>query len=265
MTRPCLRVILVLSSKMILLRPRVICRSLPCFRLRCPTGKRASAPLGLKTSMMYCPSRCRDARAIPAAGWNARRRARRSSVRSTVRSTVSRKECGTERDGQCRLPDDHVCALAIVGEADFLFSFDRGYRGKGLAAHGVNVLSRTRFCQPRSTTSPGVANSGEPLRVSCTPHNGAITGGSSARTQPSMTVVTLPRRLSVILALASRWSPDGVNCASADTLASRTSSSVTRRRGPATTVSPRRTIALTESDGLRILVGTDGEALALHG
>ena len=43
-------------------------------------------------------------------------------------------------------PDDqHVCALAIVGEADYLFSFDRAYLRKELAAHGVNVLSPDVF------------------------------------------------------------------------------------------------------------------------
>ena len=47
-----------------------------------------------------------------------------------------------------------MCVLTIVGEADYLFSFDRGYLRKELAAQGVNVRSPTCFSQPRSTTSP---------------------------------------------------------------------------------------------------------------
>ncbi len=52
-------------------------------------------------------------------------------------------------------PDDqHVCALAIVGEADYLFSFDRGYLRKELAAHGVNVLSPDVFLSTQIDNEP---------------------------------------------------------------------------------------------------------------
>lgn len=52
-------------------------------------------------------------------------------------------------------PDDHhVCALAIVGEADFLFSFDRGYLRKGLTGHGVNVLSPDVFLSTQIDNEP---------------------------------------------------------------------------------------------------------------
>jgi predicted nucleic acid-binding protein len=52
-------------------------------------------------------------------------------------------------------PDDqHVCALAIVGKADFLFSLDRGYLRKGLAAHGVNVLSPDVFLSTQIDKEP---------------------------------------------------------------------------------------------------------------
>jgi hypothetical protein len=52
-------------------------------------------------------------------------------------------------------PDDqHVCALAIVGEADYLFSFDRGYRVRNSPPTASTCSRRTCFSQPRSTTSP---------------------------------------------------------------------------------------------------------------
>lgn len=43
-------------------------------------------------------------------------------------------------------PDDqHVCALAIAGEADWLFTYDRGYLRSALASHGVHVTSPDVF------------------------------------------------------------------------------------------------------------------------
>jgi predicted nucleic acid-binding protein len=68
-------------------------------------------------------------------------------------------------------PDDqHVCALAIVGEADYLFSFDRGYLRKELAAHGVNVLSPDVFLSAQIDDEP------EALRTVIT-EQAAVWGG----------------------------------------------------------------------------------------
>jgi hypothetical protein len=36
--------------------------------------------------------------------------------------------------------DEHVCALAVAGNADLLLTFDRGYVYERLQAHGVVVL-----------------------------------------------------------------------------------------------------------------------------
>lgn len=36
--------------------------------------------------------------------------------------------------------DEHVCALALAGDADLLMTFDRGYARDELRAHGVAVL-----------------------------------------------------------------------------------------------------------------------------
>lgn len=41
--------------------------------------------------------------------------------------------------------DAHVCALALAGEASYLFTFDRGYLRDALAAHGVEVVSPDVF------------------------------------------------------------------------------------------------------------------------
>ncbi len=37
--------------------------------------------------------------------------------------------------------DAHVCALALAGDASYLFTFDRGYLREALAAHSVQVLT----------------------------------------------------------------------------------------------------------------------------
>lgn len=41
--------------------------------------------------------------------------------------------------------DAHVCALAIAGSADLLFTFDRGYLKEPLREHGVEVPDVDRF------------------------------------------------------------------------------------------------------------------------
>lgn len=41
--------------------------------------------------------------------------------------------------------DVHVCALAIAGSADLLFTFDRGYLKEPLREHGVEVPDIDRF------------------------------------------------------------------------------------------------------------------------
>lgn len=41
--------------------------------------------------------------------------------------------------------DVHVCALAIAGGADYLFTFDRGYLEEPLRRHGVEVPGLDRF------------------------------------------------------------------------------------------------------------------------
>lgn len=41
--------------------------------------------------------------------------------------------------------DTHVCALAIAGSADLLFTFDRGYLKEPLRDHGVEVPDVDRF------------------------------------------------------------------------------------------------------------------------
>jgi predicted nucleic acid-binding protein len=69
--------------------------------------------------------------------------------------------------------DQHVCAVAIVGGADYLFSFDRGYLRKELAAHGVNVLSPDVFL------SAQVDNEPEALRTVIA-EQAAVWGGGKA-------------------------------------------------------------------------------------
>ena len=69
--------------------------------------------------------------------------------------------------------DHHVCALAIVGEADLLLTFDRGYLRKELAAHGINVLS------PDAFLSTQIDNEPEVLRTVIT-EQAAVWGGGRA-------------------------------------------------------------------------------------
>jgi hypothetical protein len=44
--------------------------------------------------------------------------------------------------------DRHVCALAVVADADYLFTHDRGYLGEGLRRFGVEVLAPDEFLAP---------------------------------------------------------------------------------------------------------------------
>lgn len=41
--------------------------------------------------------------------------------------------------------DRHVCALAIAGRADYLFTHDRGYLAAALRAHGIKVARPDEF------------------------------------------------------------------------------------------------------------------------
>lgn len=52
-------------------------------------------------------------------------------------------------------PNDlHVCALAIAGEADLLFTFDRGYLGEPLRARGVDVPDVDRYLAAQFAEQP---------------------------------------------------------------------------------------------------------------
>ncbi len=54
-----------------------------------------------------------------------------------------------------RNPDDiHVCALAIAGGADLLFTFDRGYLKEPLQLHGVEVPSLDQFLVEQCEEQP---------------------------------------------------------------------------------------------------------------
>jgi len=44
--------------------------------------------------------------------------------------------------------DHHVCALAVVSGADYLFTYDRGYLREGLRLYGVEVLAPDEFLAP---------------------------------------------------------------------------------------------------------------------
>lgn len=50
--------------------------------------------------------------------------------------------------------DVHVCALAIAGSADLLFTFDRGYLKEPLRRHGVEVPIVDRFLTERCEEEP---------------------------------------------------------------------------------------------------------------
>jgi predicted nucleic acid-binding protein len=50
--------------------------------------------------------------------------------------------------------DVHVCALAIAGSADLLFTFDRGYLKEPLRRHGVEVPDLDRFLVDRCEEQP---------------------------------------------------------------------------------------------------------------
>lgn len=56
-----------------------------------------------------------------------------------------------------RDPEDvHVCALAIAGNAELLFTFDRGYLKEPLRAHGVEVPDLDRFLVDQCKQQPEV-------------------------------------------------------------------------------------------------------------
>jgi predicted nucleic acid-binding protein len=50
--------------------------------------------------------------------------------------------------------DVHVCALAIAGSADLLFTFDRGYLKEPLRRHGVEVPQLDRFLVEQCEEQP---------------------------------------------------------------------------------------------------------------
>jgi predicted nucleic acid-binding protein len=52
------------------------------------------------------------------------------------------------------LDDVHVCALAIAGNADYLFTFDRGYLKKPLQLHGVEVPNLDQFLVKQREDQP---------------------------------------------------------------------------------------------------------------
>jgi len=56
-----------------------------------------------------------------------------------------------------RDPEDvHVCALAIAGNAELLFTFDRGYLKEPLRGHGVEVPDLDRFLVDQCKQQPEV-------------------------------------------------------------------------------------------------------------
>jgi predicted nucleic acid-binding protein len=54
------------------------------------------------------------------------------------------------------LDDVHVCALAIAGSADLLFTFDRGYLEEPLRCHGVEVPDLDLFLVERCEEQPQI-------------------------------------------------------------------------------------------------------------
>jgi predicted nucleic acid-binding protein len=50
--------------------------------------------------------------------------------------------------------DHHVCALAIASNADYLFTYDRGYLREGLRRHGIEVTTPDQFLAPALDTQP---------------------------------------------------------------------------------------------------------------
>ncbi len=41
--------------------------------------------------------------------------------------------------------DQHICALAVVGEADYIFTFDKSFKVEGLGALGIDVVEPDVF------------------------------------------------------------------------------------------------------------------------
>lgn len=61
----------------------------------------------------------------------------------------------TEAGSLTEDPDDrHVCALAIVSGADYLFTHDRGYLHEGLREHGVEVTAPDPFLAAEFEAEP---------------------------------------------------------------------------------------------------------------
>lgn len=50
--------------------------------------------------------------------------------------------------------DEHVCALAVAGQADYLLSFDRGYHRRRLSRLGVSVISPDHFLADQLVPEP---------------------------------------------------------------------------------------------------------------
>ncbi len=62
------------------------------------------------------------------------------------RTDLSEVPSATDLSGLTTDPaDHHVCALAVVSNADYLFSHDRGYLRDGLQRYGVEVLAPDEF------------------------------------------------------------------------------------------------------------------------
>jgi predicted nucleic acid-binding protein len=65
------------------------------------------------------------------------------------RITLDEDPATTDYDSLTTDPNDfHVCALAVVSGADYLFTHDRGYLREGLLRHGVEVLAPDEFLAP---------------------------------------------------------------------------------------------------------------------
>lgn len=62
---------------------------------------------------------------------------------------------GADIGSLTRDPDDrHVCALAVAGKAELLFTFDRGYLKEPLRAHGIDVPDLDQYLAAQLTQQP---------------------------------------------------------------------------------------------------------------
>jgi predicted nucleic acid-binding protein len=52
------------------------------------------------------------------------------------------------------IDDQHVCALAIAGEADLLITSDKGYNAAALAKHGIQLVTPDAYLKAPLRTTP---------------------------------------------------------------------------------------------------------------